>query len=235
MLDQPGSKAFPTPFMTARIFLLSPASCAGNRARMLLAASARSPLAERLRSGAGVPIGDVFAFISQLYFRGKLAYARCFARVPQGRRLGPLAKSRAEAPLGGVFVITTSRGLVHPDLHVNAEALHEFAAVELRLANDAYTRPLEASARSLADRLAPEDEVVLLGSIASDKYVAVLQDAFGDRLRFPGEFVGRGDMSRGGLMLRCLDEGRELTYIPLAGAVRHGVRPPRLERRKTSG
>jgi hypothetical protein len=231
--------------MRARIFLLSPASCAGNRARMLLAASSRSPLAERLRSDAGAPLGDVFAFISQLYFRGKLAYARSFARVPRAEpprsakggcgRVAPGEKSDAEDLLHGVHVITTSRGLVRPDMPVTADTLREFAAVELRLANDAYTRPLESSARALAERLASEDEVVLLGSIASDKYVTVLQHAFGDRLRFPGEFVGRGDMSRGGLLLRCLDEGRELTYIPLAGAVRHGARPPRLERRKTSG
>jgi len=33
-------------------------------------------------------------------------------------------------------------------------------------------------------------------------YVGALAAAFGDRLRFPVEFVGRGDMSRGGLLLR---------------------------------
>jgi hypothetical protein len=251
--------------MAARIFLLSPASCAGNRARLLLGPAARSPLAGRLRTQAGAPIGEVFAFISQLYFRGKLAYARGFARVPQGWSLeesrakallhakaplhgeAPLQRQtvvhgeglvhgetlvRGEGLVHGVFVITTSRGLVHPDTPVTADTLREFAGVELRLANEAYTRPLETTARAVAARLAPEDEVVLLGSIASDKYVAVLRDVFGDRLRFPSEFVGRGDMSRGGLMLRCLDEGRELTYVPLAGADRHGARPPRLERRR---
>jgi hypothetical protein len=39
-------------------------------------------------------------------------------------------------------------------------------------------------------------------------------------------------MSRGGLMLRCVDEGRELTDVPVAGAVRHGQRPPKLEKRR---
>ena len=38
-------------------------------------------------------------------------------------------------------------------------------------------------------------------------------------------------MSRGGLMLRCVSEARELTYVPVHGAVRHGQRPPRLDRR----
>jgi len=46
---------------------------------------------------------------------------------------------------------------------------------------------------------------------------------------FPPAFVGRGDMSRGGLMLRCVDSGIELEYAPIAGATRNGRRPPRLE------
>jgi len=70
---------------------------------------------------------------------------------------------------------------------------------------------------------------VLLGSIASGKYVDVLHAIFGARLLFPSDFVGRGDMSRGGLMLRCASSGDELPYVPVAGAVRHGVRPPRLD------
>ena len=52
---------------------------------------------------------------------------------------------------------------------------------------------------------------------------------FGRQLLFPREFVGRGDMSRGGLMLRCVREGRELEYVALDGAARHGSRPPRLK------
>jgi len=35
-------------------------------------------------------------------------------------------------------------------------------------------------------------------------------------------------MSRGGLLLRCVEEARELDDVPLAGAVRRGRRPPRL-------
>jgi hypothetical protein len=41
--------------------------------------------------------------------------------------------------------------------------------------------------------------VALLGSIATDKNLSVLTDVLGRRLRFPREFVGRGDVSRGGL------------------------------------
>ena len=86
--------------MTAsRIFLLSPAFCGGERAKLLFNPSADFALAVRLRSG-GVPIGELFAFLSGLYFRGKLAYARAFARAPRG------------AP--GLLVITPTRGLVDP-------------------------------------------------------------------------------------------------------------------------
>jgi hypothetical protein len=69
---------------------------------------------------------------------------------------------------------------------------------------------------------------VLLGSIASPKYVDVLLDVFGDRLHFPLDFVGRGDMSRGGLLLRQATAGVELEYGPVRGAVRRGTRPPKL-------
>ena len=71
--------------------------------------------------------------------------------------------------------------------------------------------------------------VGLTGSIATGKYANILIDAFGERLRFPIDFVGRGDMSRGGLLLRCAQEGRQLEYQAVVGAVRHGKRPPKLE------
>jgi hypothetical protein len=227
--------------MGRRVFLLSPASCSGRRAELLLGSS-RVALAARLRSPAGAPIGEVFSFISQLYFRGKLTYARAFVRVPsiepaavEGRASRVEAgavEGRASGVEGvegdGVFVITTSRGLVRPDDPVTVDTLCEFASVDLKRAGESYTRPLEAAARRLASHLGPEDEVVLLGSIASDKYVELLLKVFGQRLLFPRDFVGRGDMSRGGLMLRCARENRELEYVPLSGAVRHGVRPPRL-------
>ena len=69
---------------------------------------------------------------------------------------------------------------------------------------------------------------MLLGSVASPKYVNVLLSIFGDRLQFPIDFVGRGDMSRGGLLLRKAAEGSELEYAPIGGTVLHGARPPKL-------
>ena len=199
------------------IFLLSPANCSGNRARIVLSERASFDLAVRLRT-EGAPLGEVFSFMSGLYFRGKLTYARAFGRAPEG----------SEPESGGVFVITPNAGLRSPDTIVTADALRGFAGVDVSLDNPKYRRPLERSARALAADVG-DAPVVLLGSIASPKYVDVLQGIFGDRLLFPEEFVGRGDMSRGGLLLRCAAAGEELTYVPVAGAIRHGVRPPKLD------
>jgi hypothetical protein len=203
----------------SRIFLLSPANCGGRRATMVMSDRATFDLAVQLRTAEGAPIGDVFAFLSGLYFRGKLAYARAFARPPD---------PESSISGTGAFVITPSAGLRSIDTPVTIAALRSFARVDIDLANAKYRRPLESSARALADDLGPDCDVVLLGSIASPKYVDILQGIFADRLLFPADFVGRGDMSRGGLMLRSVDAAQELMYIPVAGAVRHGARPPKL-------
>ena len=182
-------------------------------------------LAVRLRTPDGAPIGDVFAFMSGLYFRGKLAYARAFARPPDPA--SPVSGA-------GVFVITPNAGLRTADTLITVAGVRSFAAVDVSVDNPKYRKPLERSARVLAADLGARCDVVLLGSIASPKYVDVLLDIFGERLLFPAEFVGRGDMSRGGLLLRCVSAGQELGYMPVAGAVRHGQRPPKLEPLKRS-
>jgi hypothetical protein len=205
--------------LNPRIFLLSPANCGGRRARIVMSEHAVFDLAVRLRSPQGAPLGDVFAFLSGLYFRGKLTYGRAFARPPD-----------TDSPISGsgVFVITPTAGLRSVDTLVTIDALRAFAEVDVAADNPRYRQPLETSARALADDIGPDCDVVLLGSIASSKYVDVLQKIFGSRLLFPAEFVGRGDMSRGGLMLRCVTDRSELRYIPVAGAIRTGQRPPKL-------
>ena len=203
-----------------RVFLLSPAHCGGNRARIVLSDRATFDLAIRLRAAAGAPIGEVFSFLSGLYFRGKLAYARAFAAPPDPGS----AISGA-----GIYVITPTAGLRSVDTMVTREALLKFAKVNVDAADARYRRPLEQSAAAIAADIGPDCDVVLLGSIASPKYVDVLLKIFAARLLFPAEFVGRGDMSRGGLMLRCAAAGEQLTYVPVAGAVRHGPRPPKLD------
>ena len=200
------------------VFLLSPANCGGQRARIVMSERATFDLATRLRAPQGAPLGEVFSFLSGLYFRGKLAYSRAFACAPEG----------VELDSGAVFVITPNAGLRSPDTVVTLDAIRGFADVDVSVDNPQYRLPLERSARVLA-REVGDCPVVLLGSIASPKYVDVLLDIFGDRLLFPEAFVGRGDMSRGGLLLRCVASREELTYIPVAGAVRKGSRPPRLD------
>jgi hypothetical protein len=207
--------------LTSRVFLLSPANCGGTRARQVLSPRAMFTLAERLRSADGAPLGELYAFISGLYFRGKLTYARRFAAPPEPDNL----------TIGnGVLIITPNAGLRAPDVLVTAADIQAFAEADVHPKNPLFTVPLDRSARVLHRELGPDCDVVLLGSIASPKYVDVLVSVFGDRLLFPLDFVGRGDMSRGGLLLRKADEGAELAYVPVLGAIRHGVRPPKLEK-----
>jgi hypothetical protein len=179
-----------------------------------MAEGATSSLAVRLRSPEGVPLGELFAYFSGLYFRGKVTYARRFANVPHG---------------SGVLVITPGDGLLPDDTAMRLETLADFGSVEIRADNPDYGDPLEASARRLTEHFGESARFVLLGSVASDKYVEILGRVFGSQLVFPAEFVGRGDMSRGGLLLRAAAAGQELDYVPVLGAVRHGARPPKLE------
>jgi predicted kinase len=196
------------------IFLLSPASTSGERAVVLLNERATFPLAARLRSQEGAPLGEVFSFLSSLYFRGKLTYAHAFGRPP--------------ATLCGAFVITPGEGLRDPAEPVTFARLRAYVDVRIKPTEPRYLEPLVRDAEALRRLSGDRCRVVLLGSIASARYVEPLLRIFGDRLLFPPAFVGRGDMSRGGLLLRCVAEGRELDYAPLEGAVRHGARPPRL-------
>jgi hypothetical protein len=179
---------------------------------------AQFDLARRLRSNEPPTLGEVFAFLSGLYFRGKLAYANAFAPT--------------EAKRSTILVITPTRGLVPAATPVGLADLQEFAGVDIDGADPRYRIPLERDVRKLAKKLPPDGEVVLLGSVATGKYVDVLLEHFGQRLCFPADFVGRGDMSRGGLLLRCAVDRCELAYISVAGAVRKGKRPPKLEPRR---
>jgi hypothetical protein len=200
---------------TPRIFLLSPAHCGGKRAAMLLRHGAEFELAERLRSPGGAPLGEVFAFLSGLYFRGKLAYAARFAAPPAGH--------------ASSLVITSNRGLLEPGTPVGPEELASFAAVPIDPRDPRYREPLAAEVELLARTAPPECRFILLGSIATAKYVELLLSFLGDRLCFPAPFVGMGDMQRGALLLRAAEAGEELPYLEAAGAVRSrgAARAPR--------
>ncbi len=200
--------------MSHRVFLLSPARCSGKRAELILNHEATFELARRLRTKPGAPLGEVFSFLSGLYFRGKLAYSHAFARPPRG--------------IGRALVITPNRGLISADEHVTLADLRAFASVPIDLGEPRYVEPLLAGAARIAAELSRSSRVILLGSIATPKYCEPLLSVFATRLHFPAAFAGRGDMSRGGLLLRAVDAGSELDYVPLASGVRRGTRPPKL-------
>ena len=170
-------------------------------------------LAQRLKKGSA-SLGETFSFISGLYFRGKLAYASAFATPPEG------------AP--GVSVITACAGLMSPNALITQFDLCNISAAPVDASEPRYRIPLERDARRLREMLGKDCEVVLLGSVATPKYIEPLLAIFGHNLLFPSEFAGRGDMSRGGLMLRCVQEKVELSYVAIASGKLHGPRPAKL-------
>jgi hypothetical protein len=196
-----------------RIYLLSPAYPGGVRGRLLLGSRSEFDLAVRLRGGAAT-LGETFAFISGLYFRGKLSYAQAFASPPRG--------------IPSALVIASGRGLIPPETKITVEELQQIASIPIDTADPRYRLPLERDCRLLAQDVGENCDVVLLGSVATRKYAEPISGVFGERLLFPEEFIGRGDMSRGGLMLRCARAGVQLSYVPLGNFTRHGPRPPKL-------
>ena len=194
-----------------RIFLLSPASCGGKRAALLFNDRAEFDIARRVREQPGAPLGDVFSFLSGLYFRGKLTYAREFENPPPRR-----------AP--GIQVITPTDGLYSPGSLVTLKDLERFATVPIDPEDSRYRDPLERDAGKIAERIGPKCLVVLLGSVATGKYVNVLLPIFGERLVFPKEFLGHGDMARGGMLLKRAASREELAYMPVSDPSRRAVR-----------
>jgi hypothetical protein len=195
------------------IFLLSPANASGIRGTRLLGVSGKSQLAERLR-GSGASIGEVYEFISSLYFRGKLAYARRFANPPAGA--------------AGIYIITGA-GLLLPENTVTLDDLRRISATPLDVDNSAYRLPLDRDLNLLNERAGGDAVVILLGSIATRKYLTPLLAVFGERLLFPKDFLGRGDMSRGSLLLRCCATMSVLEYLPATGLLLTGKKSPSRE------
>jgi hypothetical protein len=181
------------------IFLLSPASLSGRRAKLILGPSSNSKLAIQLRL-SGAPLGEIFSFISGLYFRGKLAYATAFSNS---------GKARCDS----VQIITSAHGLVSPHAMTSLAQLRHMADVPIHISNPQYRAPLERDVLSLADQIDTDDRVVLLGSVATPKYVEPLWNILGNRLVIPAAFIGLGDMERGSLMLRAVRERKQLSYV----------------------
>jgi hypothetical protein len=191
----------------SKIFLLSPANTSGIRAKQFVSPRASFEAALMYRSPDGVEIARAFAFMSSLYFRGKIGYAQHFAE--------PVAIDGC-----GVYVITPGFGLVAPDWRLTPERMKVMSRTPVDAATRNYRKPLERDAVLLAATIESDAQVILLGSVASGKYVDILWPIFQTRLRFPAAFAGLGDMSRGGLMLRAVRANRELEYTTL-DAPRH--------------
>lgn len=189
--------------MAARtVFLLSPASVKGLRAKQMMSPRSNSEAGKLYRSAEGVPVAMAFTYMSALYFRGKIAYALHFAKHAD------------------IFVIAPGFGLVPPAWRITEERMKLLCKTDIDVRVKNYRKPLERDAKALAETLGPDDRVVLLGSVATGKYVDILLPIFGEKLRFPAMFAGLGDMSRGGILLRAARADRELEYTPLS-APRH--------------
>jgi hypothetical protein len=186
-----------------RIFLLSPANASGIKGQRLLGCASSCELAVGLRE-AGVPLGEVYRFISSLYFRGKLEYAQRFQNPPQG--------------VAGVQIITGS-GLMLPETVITLEQLQKISATSIDAKNADYRLPLDRDLLRLRDAVGGDVEVILLGSVATYKYIDPIQAVFGERLLYPREFLGLGDMSRGSILLRCCAQGSELEYVPVGKVI----------------
>src|SRR5262249_9724347 len=143
-----------------------------------------------------------FAFISSLYFRGKLAYASAFGSPPPR--------------LPAAFVITGGHGLVSPETPITTAQLRQMGSIQIDVADERYCVPLEQHCRILDVHSGADCEFVPLGSLATPKYLKPIAGIFKHRLLFPDQFIGLGDFSRGGLMLRCAREGLQLKYSPVS-------------------
>jgi hypothetical protein len=168
---------------------------------MLMNPEASFALARELKEPEGAVLADVFSFVSGLYFRGKASYARTFARARGG--------------LPAAYVLTAGGGICQLDERVTLTRMRRWQTVKVSEKNPHFTAPLMRHASELRDAHGGDARFVLLGSVASKKYVEPLLDVLGEQLLYPKDFAGLGDMSRGSLLLRAVREGRELVYVPL--------------------
>lgn len=180
-----------------RIFLLSPANASGVNGKRLLGRTSKTDLAVRLQR-SGVPLGEVYQFISRLYFRGKLDYAQRFKNPPAG--------------VAGVQIITGA-GLMLPETVITLEQLEKISAIAIDAKNTHYRLPLDEDLLRLRELAGVDVDIILLGSVATYKYITPIQAVFGERLLFPRQFLGLGDMSRGSILLKSCACGLELEYL----------------------
>ena len=95
-------------------------------------------------------------------------------------------------------MIVPGHGLRPPETVFSPEQLRATAHIDVDEDNPVHHDALLAAAASLDRATGHQCSFVLLGSVASAKYTTALLKVLDHRLLFPAEFVGRGDMSRGG-------------------------------------
>jgi hypothetical protein len=193
---------------SSSIFLISPANMSGLRGTRLLRETGEGDVHTRLK-GEGVELGEVFAYVSSLYFRGKLAYGDAFGNAPSGS--------------SGAYIITPSAGLMFPKTKVRLEELRAICSTEVNANNEQFCRPLENDIRRLREKC-NGSRFVLLGSIATPKYVEPLMRVLEGDLFYPSAFVGLGNMSRGALLLQCVRTQVELDYVRPESTAKHSKR-----------
>ena len=207
----------PPPRLATRIatrfscFRLRAAAARGLR---LIDGSSASSLAQQLQTESGAPLCEVFAFLSSLYFRGKLAYARAFARPPHAMR--------------GVFIVTPGAGLC-TKRRLSPRRPRRVCGGRGRSRNPHFVAPLLRDVQALvASASSTRASCCSAASLRQVRRAAAA--GVRERLLFPADFVGRGDMSRGGLCCAPRAKASELDYLPVLGATRHGPRAARLPR-----
>lgn len=122
--------------------------------------------------------------------------------------------------------IITGAGLMLPETIVTLSDLRTISSTAIDVNNSHYRLPLDSDLLRLREAVGNETDVILLGSVATSKYIAPIQEVFGKRLLFPGDFLGRGDMSRGSLLLQCCAHGSELAYLPAERILRSRLNAP---------
>jgi hypothetical protein len=185
------------------IFLLSPADASGRRGQMLLSQKSQFELAHRLRT-KGITLGEAYSFMSSLYFRGKLAYATAFASQIHN--------------LLSIQIITPSRGLLPPRTTLSLADFLDLGVERILEKNPRYRDPLERDLRKLSESLGEDGKVIFLGSLGTKRYIPLLKEILGHRILVPRDFLGMGNMRRGAVLLRCVREHCQLTYVTLASA-----------------
>ena len=162
------------------------------------------------------------------------ALARRGVRVPQRIVLPRQATyasrfGRPPPSLPPALVITPTRGLQSPSLPISRSLIEEFASLDWHRPTRAFwirsSRVRVSFVHRSSQRCAWSCSGASRRAGTSSRWRASSRAG----CNYPAEFVGRGDMSRGGLLLRHAEEGRELDYVPLAaGLTRHGAKPPKL-------